>query len=198
MNPDDVNNVLLGLTALLVVLTTVVTWFAWQTVRESRKATAAIKETVTESTKATEAVQSLLSVARDTAAWSAKSVAAAEQTVAASEELLRAARETIAVAQAARASDEHDRKVRQLRDIGQLAESMFWQAVRDATMPPQLHGWRTMEHNYLEQALVGMTDTLPMSVALTQTNSAGAAIGAARDARNEIVRALTELKAEVM
>lgn len=194
MNPADVNNVLLALTGVLVVLTAVVTWFASQTVRESRKATAAIKETVAESTRATEAVQSLLSVAKDTASWSSKSVAAAEQTVAASEELLTAARETIEVAQAARASDEHDRKVRQLRDIGQLAESLFWQAVRDAEVKPRLYGWRMIEHNYLEQALVGMAEALPKSVTLTQTNSPDGAIGAARDARDEIVRALKELK----
>lgn len=55
-------------------------------------------------------------------------------------------------------------------------------------------GWRKLEHNYLEQALVGMADELPKSVALTQTNFADAAIGAARDAREEIVRALKELK----
>lgn len=188
------NNLLLGLTGVLVVLTAVVTWFAWQTVSESRKATAAIKETVEESTKATEAVQSLLTVAKDTALWSAKSVAAAEQTVTASEQLLAAAKETIEVARAARASDEHDRKVRQLRDIGLLAESLFWQAVSEAEAPPRLHGWRKLEHNYLEQALVGMADELPKSVALTQTNSADAAIGAARDTREEIVRALKELK----
>lgn len=229
MSPTDVNNLLLALTGVLVVLTAVVTWFAWQTVSESRKATTAIKETVIESTRATEAVQSLLTVAKDTAlwsaksvaaaeqtvvaskelltavqglltvakdtaSWSAKSVAAAEQTVTASEQLLAAARETIEVARAARASDEHDRKVRQLRDIGLLAESLFWQAVGEAEAPPRLHGWRKLEHNYLEQALVGMADKLPKSVALTQTNSADAAIGAARDAREEIVRALKELK----
>lgn len=91
--------------------------------------------------------------------------------MAASEELLTAARETIEVAQAARASDEHDRKVRQLRDIGHLAESLFWQAVRDAEVKPRLYGWRMIEHNYLEQALVGMAEALPKSVALTQTNS---------------------------
>jgi hypothetical protein len=88
-----VNNLLLALTAVLVVLTAVVTCFAWQTVSESRKATTAIKETVVESTQATEAVQSLLTVAKDTALWSAKSVAAAEQTVTASEQLLSAARD---------------------------------------------------------------------------------------------------------
>jgi hypothetical protein len=229
MSPADVNNVLLSLTGVLVVLTAVVTWFASQTVRESRKATTAIKETVVESTKATEAVQSLLTVAKDTASWSAKSVAAAEQTVAASEELLAAvqslltvakdtaswsaksvaaaeqtvaaseellasARETIKVAHAARASDVHDRKVHQLRDIGQLAESLFWKAVRDAEVKPTLHGWRMIEHNYLEQALVGMTEALPKTVMLTQTNNPDAAIGAARDARVEIVQALNELK----
>jgi hypothetical protein len=194
MSAADVNNVLLALTGVLVVLTAVVTWFAWQTVRESRKATAAIKETVIESTKATEAVQSLLTVAKDTASWSAKSVAAAEQTVAASGELLASARETIEVAQAARASDEHDRKVRQLRDIGQLAESLFWKAVRDAEVKPTLHRWRMIEHNYLEQALVGMAEALPKTVMLTQANNPDAAIGAARDARVEIVQALNELK----
>jgi hypothetical protein len=90
----------------------------------------------------------------------------ATQTAAASEELLTA-RETIEVARAARASDEHDRKVRQLRDIGQLAESLFWKTVRDAEAKPPQHGWRTIEHNYLEQALVGMAETLPKTVALT-------------------------------
>ena len=99
------------------------------------------------------------------------------------------------MAQAARASDEHDRKVRQLRDIGQLAESLFWKAVRDAEKKPTLHGWRMMEHNYLEQALVGMAETLPKTVELTQVNFPDAAIGAARDARVEIVQALEKLKA---
>jgi hypothetical protein len=132
-----VNSVLLVLTAVLVVLTGVVTWFAWQTVRESRKATAAIRDTVAESAKAAGAardtvagVQNLLTVARDTAASSEKSVAAAEQSVAAAEQLVTAARETIEVARAARAADGYDRKVRQLRDIGQIAESLFWRAVR--------------------------------------------------------------------
>ena len=144
------------------------TWFAGRTVRESEKATAAIKETVVESNKAAiaaqetaAAVENLLTVARDTASSSAKSVAAAEQTVAVAEKLEVAAKETIEVAQAARTADEHDRKVRQLRDIGLLAESLFWKAVRDAEVKPTLHGWRMIEHNYLEQALVGMSDELP-------------------------------------
>ena len=185
------------------MLTAVVTWFAWQTVRESRKATAAIKETVAESTKATEAaqetvatVQNLLTVARDTAASSEKSVAAAEQIVEAAKELLAAARETIEMAQAARAADEHDRKVRQLRDIGQIAEPLFWKAVRDSEVKPPQHRWRLIDHNYLEQALVGLADELPKCAALTQANFLDTAIGAARDARIEVVQALEKLKAD--
>ena len=193
---------MLALTGVLVILTAVVTWFAGQTVRESRKATTAIKETVVESNKAAiaaqetvAAVQNLLTVARDTASSSAKAVAAAEQTVALAEKLEVAAKETIEVTQAARAADEHDRKVRQLRDIGLLAETMFWKAVRDAEVKPALYGWRMIEHNYLEQALVGMADELPKCMELTQANSADAAIGMARDARTEVVQALRKLKA---
>jgi hypothetical protein len=142
------------------------------------------------------AVQNLLTVARETAASSAKSVAAAERTVAVAEKLEASARETIEVARAARAADEYDRKTRQLRDIGLLAESIFWKAVRDAEVKPPRHGWRMIEHNYLEQALIGMADELPKSVALTQANLPDAAIGAARDARIEVVQALQKLKAD--
>src|ERR1700730_5453806 len=87
VNPNDVNNLLLALTGVLVVLTGAVTWFAWRTVGESRKATAAIRETVTESNKAAEAaketvaaLKELLLLARDTAMSSADSVEAAQKT----------------------------------------------------------------------------------------------------------------------
>ena len=200
MNPDDVNNLLLALTAVLVVMTGIVTWFGWQTVREGRKATAAAKEAVKESNRAAEAaretvaaVRELLNVARDTASSSAKSLAAADRTVTAANELVAAARETIEVAERARAADERDRKVRQLRDIGQLAETLFWKAVRDSEPKPTLHGWRQIEHNYLEQALVGMRDELPKSAELTQASQPGYAIGVARDAREEVVQALKKL-----
>jgi hypothetical protein len=56
-NPDDVNNLLLALTAVLVVMTGIVTRFGWQTVQESRKATAAARETVKESNRAAEAAR---------------------------------------------------------------------------------------------------------------------------------------------
>lgn len=202
MSAEDVNNVLLVLTAVLVVLTGVVTWFAWQTVRESRKATAAIKETVKESNKAADAaretvvaVRELLTVAKDTASSAARSLTAADQTVTAANELVVAARVTIEVAERARAADEHDRKVRRLRDIGQIAEALFWKAVRDSEPKPTLHGWRQIEHNYLAQALVGLADELPKCVELTQVSMPGAAIGAARDARNEVEQALQRLSA---
>src|ERR1700733_7238706 len=57
MNANDVNNLLLALTGVLVVLTGAVTWFAWKTVQESQKATKAIKQTVAESNKAAEAAR---------------------------------------------------------------------------------------------------------------------------------------------
>jgi hypothetical protein len=197
----DVNNLLLALTAVLVVLTAVVTWFARQTVQESRKATAAIKETVSESTRGAEAaretvaaLQELLTVARDTAVSSAESVKAAQQTVTAAYELVMAARTTVDVGRAAHEADEHDRKVRQLRDIGQLAEALFWKAARDSGWESRTGGWRVVEHNYLDQALVGLADELPRCAALTQANLAENALGMAAEARIEITQALQKLQ----
>jgi hypothetical protein len=201
VNAGDVNNLLLALTGVLVVLTAVVTWFARQTVRESRKATAAVRETVSESTRGVEAaretiaaIKELLTVARDTAVSSAGSVEAAQQTVVAAHELVVAARTTVDVGRAAHAADEHDRKVRQLRDIGQLAEALFWKAARDSGWESRTGGWRVVEHNYLSQALVGLTDELPKCVALTQANLADTAMRMAADARIEITQALQKLQ----
>lgn len=201
MNPDDVNNLLLALTGVLVVLTGAVTWFAWRTVQESRKATTAMRQTVTESNKAAEAaretvaaLKELLTVARDTAISSAESVKAAQNTVAVSQELVTAARETINVARAAHVADERDRKMRQLRDIGQLAEALFWKAADESGWSARTTGWRVVEHNYLTQALVGLTDELPKCVELTQANFAENALGMAASARREVEQALQQLQ----
>lgn len=125
VSADDVNDLLLALTGVLVVLTGAVTWFAWRTVQESRNATAAIRKIVTEGNKAANAaketvaaLRDLLIVARDTAVSSAESVKAAQETVAVSQELVEVARATIEIGRAAHAADERDRKIRQLRDIG--------------------------------------------------------------------------------
>jgi hypothetical protein len=66
-------------------------------------------------------------------------------------------------------------------------------AVRDSEPKPTLHGWRQIEHNYLEQALVGVRDELPKSAELTQASQPGYAIGVARDAREEVAQALKKL-----
>ena len=197
------NNLLLALTGVLVVLTGAVTWFAWRTVQESRKATAAIRQTVAESNKATEAaketvaaLKELLTLARDTAVSSAESVEAAQKTVAVSQELVLAARETIDIGRAAHAADEHDRKVRQLRDIGQLAEALFWKAADESGYVSRTPGWRVVEHNYLTQALVGLTDELPKCVELTQANFAESALGMAAAARAEVEQALRKLQSQ--
>lgn len=204
MNPGDVNNLLLALTGVLVVLTAGVTWFAWQTVRESRKATAAVRDTVAESTRAAEAargtvaaLKELLTVARDTAVSSAKSVEAAQQTVAASRDLVTAARKTVDTGRAAHLADERDRKARQLRDIGQLAEALFWKAAEESGWVSSTGGWRVVEHNYLSQALVGLTDELPKCGELTQANLPETAMGAAAQARTEVTYALQALQSQI-
>jgi hypothetical protein len=201
VNAGDVNNLLLALTGVLVVLTGAVTWLAWRTVDESRKATRAIRQTVTESTKAVEAtketvaaLKELLTIARDTAVSSAEAVDAAQKTVAVSQELVVAARATVDIGQAAHAADERDRKVRQLRDIGQLAEALFWKAADETGWQPLGGGWRVVEHNYLSQALVGMADELPKCVELTQANLAASAMGIAAAAREEVAQTLQKLQ----
>jgi hypothetical protein len=85
-----------------------------RTVKENNKSAEAAWETIA-------AVQELLAVARDTV----KPLAAADRTVAAAAELVAAAKETIEVTERAPTADERDRKVRQLRDIGQLAGTLF-------------------------------------------------------------------------
>jgi hypothetical protein len=201
VNASDVNNLVLVLTGVLVVLTGVVTWFARQTVQESQKATAAIRETITESRKSAEAaretvtaLKELLTVAHDTAVSSAESVRAAQQTVSAAHDLVMATRTTINIARAAHEADEHDRKVRQLRDIGQLAEALFWKAAEESGRQSPSGGWRVVEHNYLSQALVGLTDELPKSAALTQAALAETAMGMAAEARIEVTQALQKLQ----
>jgi pyruvate/2-oxoglutarate dehydrogenase complex dihydrolipoamide acyltransferase (E2) component len=174
-----VNVVLVGLTALVIL-------FARQTVTESRKATKAAQDTVT-------AVGDLLAVARSTAAASEAAATAARQTVAAAQELVTATGQMIQVARAARAADERDRQVRQVRGIGRLAEELFWKAAAETDWQGRTAGWRVMEHNYLQQALVGLEDTLPNCVMLTQANLAASAMGTASQARYEVTQAIKQL-----
>ena len=56
-----------------------------------------------------------------------------------------ATRTTINIARAAHEADEHDRKVRQLRDIGQLAEALFWKAAEESGWQSRTGGWRVVE-----------------------------------------------------
>jgi hypothetical protein len=113
--------------------------------------------------------------------------------VEAAQDLVAAARETVEVGRAAHEADERDRKARQLRDIGQLAEALFWKAAEESDWQARTGGWRVVEHNYLQQALVGLDDELPKSVALTQANLAQTAMSAAAAARTEVTQALKRL-----
>ena len=178
---------------VLVAATLVVIWYARATVKEGHKATDAARETVDKSAEIVSGIADLLKVAEATAAASAEAAASAGQTVAAAQDLVVAARETIEVARAAHVADERDRKVRQLRDVGALAETLFWKAAHESGYQSRTGGWRVMEHNYLQQALVGLEGELPKCVELTQANLAESAMGIASQARYEVEQALKKL-----
>ncbi len=154
------------------------------------------------------AVGSAATVAAVVFAWKASRAAASASTQAekalrvaqatseSSQAAAEAAERTVQTAQAAHEADEYDRKVHQLRDIGQIAEALFWKAAEDAEWQSQSGGWRVIEQNYLEQALVGVTDELPKCVELTRMHLPEQALGAAAAARIEVTQALRKLRAE--
>lgn len=211
MNSGDANNWLIALTFALVGLTALVTYFAGRTVNESKKATAAMDraadktaEAAVEAGKTVDALKGLagavgelLATSRQASEFAQQSVVAAQNTVSAARDLVVAARETIEVARAAHATDDLERKVVQLRDIGSLAETIFWKGYAQAENPPVPHGWRLMEQNYLQQALVGLTEELPKCAELAGVHSPDAAVGAGRDARDEVSLALKRLRGEM-
>jgi hypothetical protein len=84
-------------------------------------------------------------------------------------------------------------KIYQLRDIGLRAESIFWRASEKLGATQKQVVWRTMDHNYLQQALIGIPeDELPHCRSLTQADPAHA-MGDGSMARTEIECALKEL-----
>ncbi len=178
----------------LVVATLLVIWYARAAVRESRKATTAAEETVTKSAEIVGAVRDLLTATRDTAASSEVAAEASRQTVETARELITHARETIDVAKAARQADERTRLERQLRDIGELAESAFTKAAAESDARP-MAGWRCVEQQYIAVALVGVGLELPKCHTLAGSSQAGSVMGAAVDAREEIREQLRKLHA---
>jgi len=162
---------------VLVVLTFAVVWFAWQTVRESRKATKAAGDTVT-------AVGKLLAVAQETAESSAASVEAARQTV-------EIARETVEIARAARQADEHHRQVEQLREVGRTVQRIKLGALeamrlRESVGQQANPRWRSADQNALGILLVGVEPPLPKCKALVGESQAGQVLNMAVAAEAEL------------
>lgn len=160
---------------VLVIATIAVVWFAWRAGKESRKATEAARATVT-------AVAQLLEVARSTAASSEAAAGAAAQTVEAAGDLLAATR-------APHQADERDRLARQLRDLGQLAESAFFKAAAEDGGQP-IGGWRCVEQQYVAVALKGIGLELPQCQNLAGASQAFSVKGYAVNARDEIAAEL--------
>lgn len=154
---------------VLLVLTFAVVWFAWQTVKEGRKATTAARDTVS-------AVENLLTAAQETAASSAASV--------------EAARQTVEIAQAARQADERHRQLERLREVGRIVqriklsalEAEHLQAATQAVNRP----WRCQDQNALGILLVGIEPPLPKCKALVGESQAGQVLNMAVAAEAEL------------
>ena len=84
-----------------------------------------------------------------------------------------------------READDRDRPLHQLRDIGVLADSVFWKAADAAGHKPPT-GWRCVKQNYLGQALGGIDPPMPASRKIVGQSQADQVIGAGHDARLEV------------
>jgi hypothetical protein len=180
---------------VLVAMTLVVIWYARATVIESRKATAAAEKTVRKAGEIVGAVRDLLEVARETASSSSAAAEASGQAVEAGLELVRVTRETVELAKAAREAEERALLERRLRDIGELVERAFAKAAAEDGARP-MAGWRCVEQQYIEVALVGVGVELPECHTLAGSSQAGSVLADAVDARREIAEQLRKLHAE--
>jgi hypothetical protein len=102
---------------------------------------------------------------------------------------LQAANETVVLAAESRLDSERDRRRHRLERVGELVEEAFWLA-NDMTRPK---GWMPAR-NRLRQALVGLTDELPLCAGILDASISEQAIAAASSARDEIEMALRRLE----
>jgi hypothetical protein len=186
---------------VLILLTAVVVYFAWQTVRKAQEAGEAADHTVA-------SLKDLLTATKESAALMARSAEAANETVASLKDLLtatkesaalmaqsaKAAHETATIAKATRDQAEYDRKLRALMDVEELAERIFWRAA-DVAGYKSMTGWRCPEQNYLGQALRRVEISLPKAERLVGgLGTADLVMGAARDAQREAEFAFQHLR----
>jgi hypothetical protein len=155
------------LTIVLVAATLVTVWFARQAASDGHEAAAAAKDTVTKAGEIAEATRATVSELRGVAEH---------------------ARATVELAREAAAADERDRKMRQLRDIAGLVETIFWKAADRAGRAPTQ--WRCPEQNELGAVVSTYGEPLPVSLTLSGDSGADAVMGTAAQARQEIRRAI--------
>jgi hypothetical protein len=176
MNWSDLPNWING---VLVVATFAVVWFAWRTVKESQKATAAEGEIVRE-------LAALVEAATDTATSSAST--------------MQAARETVDVSKDAREADERYRQLEQLRAIYRLVLEIRIKArdtiAAEGAGAPVSAAWRCPEQNQLGSMLVGVVPKLPKCRALAGESQAKKVKMAADAADVEVREVFRSLGAE--
>lgn len=101
--------------------------------------------------------------------------------------------QTVRVARDERLAGQHDRRLRELREIGGLVERIFWDAKADPYVPKfnRPDGrYRIAEQNVLAQALAGSGLTLPECWRLVEAETSFRAYEIASTARQEIRRAI--------
>ncbi len=168
----DTFNVVVSLILVAAALVTV--WFAWQAAKEGAAAARYARETV--------------QVSQDVAAHTSATVEAVQ-------EVASHARATVEASQAALDGAERARRVQQIRDIGQLAETTFWKAAEASDYESRSGGWRVPEQNWLAQALVGIDSPMPECTRLAEGGGdPEIVLRKASAARSEVQAALRNLQ----
>jgi len=136
-------------------------------------------------------------VAAGAAVWSVRvakqAVIAARETIELTEAARLDAEAARRDAEAARRDAERDRRRHRLVRLGETVEDVFWVAKQDQNYNPATDGWRAPA-NRLRHALVGLTEELPLCVAVVNAGADHLAMAAASKARDEVEQTLRRLE----
>lgn len=197
MHGNDVPDILGALTVLATLL---VIWFAWQTVREARKATGEERNAVSELRSLVQTTRSLVEQARSAEAEAdrrardaadraeAAAAAAAERDREASERAAARDREVFLT-----------RRWEQVLQVGQVVEDMFWRVAPFRDKPAhEVPGnvWMP-QRNSLRHLLVGLSEAIPAGEEVVDAATAGQAFGGCARARAEVERELKRVEDEL-
>jgi hypothetical protein len=174
-------------TIVLVAATLVTVWFARQAAGDGHKAAAAA-DTADAAERTATATVDTVSGLRRVATATGGTVEELERVAARLEQVADHARATVKLAREAAAADERDRKMRQLRDIAGLVETIFLKAAEKAGRTPTQ--WRCSEQNELGTAVSTYGEGLPVSLTLSGDSGPDAVMGRAAQARQEVRRAI--------